>query len=356
MPRKKIVTTKEEETTVEPETPPEAPQDELIRSFVERFGGDAVGRVVIYRVDPRGKREYLGSVAADVVDEDFLQRTYGGGRFYVRLVDDRGQYLQQMTCDIAELPGAAQAAPPGAESDGARLQLDILREQVARQHEMILQLVTSRNSGGGSINEIVAAVAELKKMSTNGGPSDTEAAIKTTLDALRSGIQIAQNAQGQKDNKEIWLDVVERGLALLPQVLSRLPLSTGRPGAAAGEPNGARAADPNATRELLAQGLAYLKSKARAGKDPDLYIDLIVENLDEPQWLGLARELTAGGFDGLAAVDPEISHAPYEVWFRRLYEGVKDALTADSGAHSDRPARDDRNAAADESASKRESA
>lgn len=74
---------------------------------------------------------------------------------------------------------------------------------------------------------------------------------------------------------------------------------------------------------MLKQGLNYMKRKALAGSDPGLYIDIVIDNRDEPLYGQLIRRILESDFSAFAAIDPDIARPEYEPFFRAIYDGVR---------------------------------
>lgn len=70
--------------------------------------------------------------------------------------------------------------------------------------------------------------------------------------------------------------------------------------------------------------LAWLKTKARSGKDPEFWIDYIFENQEEPTCESILKAIEQGAtFDMLLQFDPEIAeNSQLKTWFQTLYDGL----------------------------------
>jgi len=82
--------------------------------------------------------------------------------------------------------------------------------------------------------------------------------------------------------------------------------------------------------QLLRGTIGYLKTKV--SKDPALWADMIVDNLEESHWR-MILELLEVPYDEIAdrIGDPDLKREPYRSWFQKLLGELKNA-SQDSGA------------------------
>jgi|SRR5262245_1394072 len=113
--------------------------NEEIQNFVESFG-PAVGKISIYRRDRIGRYAYAGSLAPGAVSESRIQEIYGGGEFTIRLLDEGGRFLKQCSV-VIEQPKREPTSIAALGSEGQRMQVEMLDLQLARQHEMLLEMI-----------------------------------------------------------------------------------------------------------------------------------------------------------------------------------------------------------------------
>lgn len=100
------------------------------------------------------------------------------------------------------------------------------------------------------------------------------------------------------------------------------------------------------TPELYAQmmyGIGYLKTRCLLGKDPGLWIEMLMDNMDQEHYASIVG-LVDKTIDEIAALtDPSIAKLPFRSWFERVFQGVKNAIAErdKSDGASDRPGSDD---------------
>jgi hypothetical protein len=85
---------------------------------------------------------------------------------------------------------------------------------------------------------------------------------------------------------------------------------------------------PQNAADWLRVGLGYLKEKARLFKEPDIYVDWLFDNLEEPQCKAIIGSIREGAtMENLLQFDPEISqNEGLKNWFQRVYDGVHSEL------------------------------
>src|SRR5262245_15586372 len=315
-------------------------REEEIQNFVQSFGGD-VCRVSVYRLNKAGKLAYVGSLSPGAVTESLIQETYGEGEYNIRLLDERGKFLMRRSI-VIEGPRREPVTGLGlaANSDGNRVQIEMLQQQMMRQHEMLLAMIQKAGNSGSSAKELAEALVELRKVvkptESESKPTDALESIRSAIDLLNEGIKLAGKTSRGGNEGESKLETWRGILEAVPGIVSAV--STLRPGQTVGlqpagaPPQGAPQPNPHIGEQsgvelaFLKQTFAYLKGKAAAGKSVDLMIDWIAENLDEPPWLPLTQRILAMPFEELGSIDPDTQVEPLRSWFYQLYHGLKQVL------------------------------
>src|SRR5262245_33073987 len=312
-------------------------REEEIQNFVQSFGGD-VCRVSVYRLNKAGKLAYVGSLSPGAVTESLIQETYGEGEYNIRLLDERGKFLMRRSI-VIEGPRRETGPGPGlaANSDGNRVQIEMLQQQMMRQHEMLLAMIQKAGNSGSSATELAAALVQLRNLAkpTESKPADALESIRSAIELLNEGIKLAgKTARGGNEGEsklETWRGILEAVPGIVSAVSTLRPGQTAAipaaPSPGAPLPNNPRIGEqPGVELVFLKQAFAYLKGKAAAGKSVDLMIDWIAENLDEPPWLPLTQRILAMPFEELGSIDPDTQVEPLRSWFYQLYHGLKQVL------------------------------
>lgn len=305
-------------------TPGELEQENDLSSFMESVGSDS-SKVTIYRSDRLNpKPVYMGSVIPSMCTEDFIQSEFGEGRYVLRFLNSEGRHLTSKTVYIGP-PSRAQVEklnPPLVThlDGGTQVQLELIKEQMKANQDLMLKLIESRGSGSGSgISDLTTIVDIVTKMVQ---PPPTAAnLIADMVGVLKQGIELG--ASGGKPETSV-LDLVGEGLKALPGIFAGLKKT---PEAVPGKPVPGQAPPAQADgNDMLKQGINYLKNAVKRGHPVEHYIEAIVLNLDNPAY-AIFLNCLDWPFEKFVEIDPEIAGPLYRTWFERLFVGLKDELS-----------------------------
>jgi hypothetical protein len=357
-----------------PKTPPPPPLEDAyeddrltnseidIEEFLDEWGpGTAV--VEIYRMKQDGSRPHVTRVSIDVLKADlygFLREHCGAGKFCLQFKDAQRRIRKSIVVDVEMERGAVPGAPVNNDF----------------QQQMILALIAAQKPAppvdvGAILAGMGAMMTALKPTAPAADPSQMLQSITTTFATLKSaageegGIQKALNLinaakdlvpGGAEKTDDSWLGVAKdvtrtvvevlrpkpngNGFEHTPAALPAVPpgaLPTARvynadvaPGvadAAAGQPKNPE----DILKEWIGAQLAFLKTKARAGKDPEFWVEYTLENAEEPGNAAILEAMRRGAtFQHLLTFDPEIGKDPVLAgWFQRFYEELHAEFNAD---------------------------
>jgi hypothetical protein len=336
--KKRIVTT---ETIEEPEAVESQPAplpsetteiDGSIEEMLGRLDLGNEGTVCVYRYVKHGAKEYCARVPPADLDEDFIREQFGGGKYFLRVVDGRGRYVRSFSLSIAqERTQTAPAPVPAAAANGGAsdVQIQLLREQLARQHEMLLRLMEGNAKPPAAVNDIVEGIARIHALTPK---QESALGLSDLMAAFRQGIEIAREVGTGGDEKMGWVHLIERVLEKAPALVGGIA-SAARPELNLSQAPAAPSPKENGHMLLLRSVLPFLKQKCLRQSDPGLYVDFVMDgNLDGPQLAALYK-LLAEPYEQLGEIDPELLTEPYRAWFLKLFDGLRDALQSsdDSG-------------------------
>lgn len=361
MARKVKTITEEERIVTDPETQPEIvvdaggaevqPPNDDLQTFLDQYGAEEP-QIKIYKFSPSGKLVYCNDATLENATESYIQSNWGEGQYRIWLLDQNSKYLASKKIYIGKPPGGVEKdnpapAPPGdphpfigAATDGIQMQIEMLRQQMAMDRELmktLIEKVSDGRNGGGDLVELARALTLVKEM-TAPPPAPTPGAMITELvGILKTGIELG--ASGATGEPKGWMGTIKEIASVIPDVLRSLPQAArGMSGSAEGSAP-VPPPDPQIQlKALLSQGINFLKTKAQKGSDPGLYVDIALDNVDQPQWAGLIG-LVEKPFEEVAnLVDPELLNPFYRPWFEQLFNGIRDALhdrTTPAGAGDD---------------------
>jgi len=324
--------------------------------------------VEIYRRKEDGSMPHVKRVGMDILRADlygYLRDKFGNGKFILQFKNAQKQIVKNLTVDVE---GAALVGVPNGNGGGT------FHEQ------LILALIAGNRPApppppldmGALMTGIAALIGALKPASNGDSPAAMLTAMATTFQQLKppqeGGVKQALDLiAAAKDlvpggsSEDSWPGLIKEGISTVAQVLQnrQQPNPPGiverpaiPPGAVRVElpqhvPPQTTAASPQPTSEELlvqwiTQQLNYLKSKARTGKDPEVWADHVVDNAEEPGNGAILEALRRGyTLQHLLAFDPEIGQNPIlSGWFQTFYETLLANLSTDvdsTGAGGDAP-------------------
>lgn len=352
-----------------------------LETFLEEIGSSA-SVVEVHRLKRDGGRPHLARVDLDVLRDDvngYLRDTHGPGRYLLHFKDKYRRITASKTLEVeggieGGSAAAAARAPAaiGAAAPAESLHVQLMREQMAMQQNLLTTLLgTMRPPDLAPFVNVLTAGA-------NRGP-DPAALLTSVVGAIVALRQPAEASAGGN----VWGNVT-KVLELAQTLQPGAPREEGDTGwgpilrdvgkgivevigAANATANGSRPVLPATAPpaggdenmlQLAAAGhirtaITYLKGKARAGKDVEIYVDQIFDNAEEPQWAYLLEAVRRGAtFDHLCQFDPEIESDPIlNPWFKELHANVHatlfpDPASGNGGVDPGRPGRNGDNATA----------
>lgn len=333
-PRKTTITTKQEIDGEEAVQSPGEPEPDIneadieLAEFFENLAGSA-NKIKIYKI-VNGERNYCGSAEPAIVTEDYILRTYKAGKYFLQATSN-GKYVTggNRTISIYEPPmDPYEARQNPVENSGG--EIAILREQINRQHEMLLQLLQRKDSENKvpSITELLALVMQLQQANK---PPDMSAVLPSVMTLFKDTVEMAREAASGSDGKTDWAGLALKAVDKLPAIVGQIAAMRTAEKAPDNPPVAAGEGDEKMQIEnAVKTGIAWLKQKALAGKDPVLQADFILDNFDNPVYRAIGVRLMNMQFEDFAKFDPEIVQEPLRKWFQEVYNALREGLSDDS--------------------------
>ena len=334
----KKVTTKTTEQTIEADHAPEfqeIPDMPLVQEStiaeselfdaLESFGSD-VSLIKVNKI-VNGRRQWCGNVEPSVLRDEgeaFIAREWGGGRYYL-IGFVNGKYLQGncRTVEIYEIPESKktvlQSQIPLQNSE-----VMILREEIARQHEMVLRLLESQKvsaPSGPTLPEIISAIGSMRALVP--APPDLTA----VLPGLVGLMKFAKEAVSP-DSGGGFADIVSGALKALPMIMGGI--ANMRKDASSGAAENSAINAEQTEKELLAQAVATLKAEAANGTDPDSVVYWISSHMQQPNYRNMAVILLNRQFETLFQVDHDLEKEPLRSWFLKVYTELRKVFVDDN--------------------------
>lgn len=334
----------------------ESPEDDLARALAE-IGASGGGRVKAERVNPERKAlEYVDDFDAATFSLKELQRMYGGGEYRLTVRDSHGRYVRSGRVVIA------QPLQPREAHDPLQKVTEAIAEQSKQLQTFIAAFMLQQRATpapAASADEVRRQIIQdLQMMRELLGAPGAGLEVSKVLEVLQLGIEMGRKAEGGGDD---WVALAARALDSLGEplrnLLAQIAAARANGAAASPAPPGAPAARPGL--ELPAapavppaapapasgvqqpkgngamfgfdvlggfkpKAIEFLIGKARAGADPTLYADVILDNVPDMA-LPLLEQLVRGDVvENLAQFDPRVKD--FAEWFRALGEAVASGL------------------------------
>lgn len=335
---------------------PVSEQEEELDKIIANLGVN-LAKCAVHRYE-RGKSTppFIGVIPPADCNEENIQATFGGGIFVVKFLDPENVYLRSKTLHIAgpwkdlykPVDETGQPTPPAQDPaiSMVQMQMESMRLESKNQQELLLKIIdklgTPPPERESNVQDMAAMWAMMKETIRPEAPSNASDTMKGLIDVIKLGIEIGNNG-GQVPTEKGWPGLLKDAVTALPGVLSQLKA----PAAQLTPEQAAQQQMITAARGIL----DWLKPCAVGQHDPGVYIDMAMQNRNDPKFQPMFALLNYP-FESIMELDKELTLPHYRPWFENLYNGLRNALQAEiSGeADSERAEGDAGSAQSDESA------
>lgn len=304
---------------------------------------------------------YCGKFSVADLSLDTIRGNWGGGKYKIIGRHNSGAFAGSRTVEVMDAPGdrAPAAAPAsqgmqpptfsemlafargGGNNDNAAL-LEVIRSQGAQLAAFIARPAPVAPAGP-SFTEILALIKE-----TRGEPSKSDP-VELLLQGLKLGQQMSGGETSLADIAKSGLEMVapliqakaaESAAARTAPAVARQP-SDVLPRPIKPAPGTATAMDPMLQKlNWLRQQTTLLVHHASKKKDPELYAEVMLDNL--PEFITVeeiaARMNDGGAVAQLTVLNPEV--AKYAEWFEEFRVKVLEII-AEANSEPDEDGADD---------------
>jgi len=318
--------------------------DDLSQIFAE-FGSsqdDRSFKIKVYRIIPdKGEMAWLfDCVPSELPISNRLRDEYGGGNFELRVYENSSGRMR-----LKKKPRLVIEAPRKVEQATQTDLATLLKAMQEQQREMFAQLSDVMQRSSGMVNVPTSPFAMMKEMAT------AMVSMKEMMqpqqngngfEMLLKGVELAKelnNGGSESSFIDLLRDVVKPmapfiGEAVQQQMqeAKKAPkLTPVLPNASAPPPGMPGAPQPGAANEqgnsdmqsqMISRYLNMLVNKAAAGAEPELYAELVLDNL--PEQTIREQLLVPGILDELAKVNPGVN--VHRDWFERLQTALQTFL------------------------------
>jgi len=286
--------------------PPETTADNILKQF-----GPGV-QIKVYKV-VRGLRQYCGYLTTwSNIEEDVAALGFGSGEYSISILED-GEVKHVMPLGIAE-------KVMGAVATSGDPSLRVLLDQMAR---LIDRLANPPQREREPVNDLADALVKMHGMVQQ--PQSTQLTPATIMEWIQLGKELAGSPGGGGD--DLWSVLKEIGAPIIQGVMAARNGQQVNPQQIAAPQQQSEGQMRAMLEAKLKLGIMFLKKKALAGSDPELYVDLIVDNRESEDYATLIHTILNGVFSAFIQIDPVINREPFEQFFRAVYDGVRSVFT-----------------------------
>lgn len=301
------------------EAPEDDPGEQALAELRQQFGsGDC--QLKVYKVED-GVEYYIHTYTSpkELNEEAIKKLRKGGGRYIVKAIIN-GVFRYVIPFAILD-DGPAPTVSNGNGTDNAILAM------LQKQNELLMTAIIRRPEIQGEREPVSQLVDAVAKMQTLNKPP--ELPVETLMKAIELGKSLA--GTGGDDSLMGLVKEVAKGAA--PAIAGMLATRGGVPDnppmrTVSGVPAVTEGQDVNVIElAMLRSGVQFLKKKAIAGSDPELYVHLIADNADDPKYQKLISRIANQEFSAFISIDPELGQEPFRKFFEHVYNRLRSIFT-----------------------------
>jgi hypothetical protein len=327
--------------------------DEQLRELDAELGDDAAAKVVVHKVIANGDSQRCFSCPRSQFFSDKIREDWGAGTYSVLVyVNSRIRKRARITFaePLARLTPIA-ATPASSSTFDASTALRALEARLdaeaARNFELMKLLAGGARPPAVDPlqvqQQMLTMLSTVKELTAPASSSTDRGSVEVFLEGMKMAQKFAAGGAGEStDWSGIALGVVE-GMRALAQsqpaarpVVRALPAPSITDTTPASSPASDSGEGDTDMFAKLKEQLQFLVKKAAAGSDPELYADLVVDNLGDlnPMMQSLAVEYLKADdcLERLGAQEPGV--LVHREWFARCLEEIRRVLSAQSAAPS----------------------
>jgi len=299
--------------------------EQAFSEFMTKNRGVEGCRVRIRRQTPQGRQFCIAEPPEAIENiEEYLSAYHARqlwateeGVYFVS-VDVHGETRSAFTIRIA--PATHSAIPPL--SGGLVVSGDM--------NTRILERIEQRLSQAEKppMLEMVDGLAKLDQLrGGNGAGFNLDSMVKLIEIGSRMNGGGAENGGWEgmlrdvlKDNAQSIINLLQLGVAKLGAMK---PVEQPQPKAVEQEKVEETVESSQQELMILQRGIGFLKKKAAAHSDPGLYVDLIVDNREDPLYAKLISKIVESDFPTFAAIDADIAKPEYREFFGFIHDRIR---------------------------------
>lgn len=338
----------------EPAAPPandEIYTDPDLRTILDQLPESR--RVSIKRMSESNSRwAYIGSLNADIFNEDAVQKRFGGGLYQFALHGSDGKLLRTISnIEIADLPDderEVKTVAPAQTIPAASSEIQLLREQMAADRLVLMKLIDSLGNARQqppqqSLTDLVAALATLKGMEPK---RETPPEVQDlVMKSFTQGLELAGKIQGRVSGEASPMseligfarDIFKDAQPIIMDLLKKPPAKPAAPGVAPAAIAPATLENPPEEEETeldLTPALTFIKDHLKNGFDPTALAHVVLQQMKGNPELNetVAAIVMEQPIDEIVTLDAELAAEPLRTKFGEFFGVLRARISADSPA------------------------
>lgn len=325
-----------------PATEPETVEhpDPVLAAFLQKI---PEAYSVSIRKQVQGKYRFVRTVQPDAIGpilEDFLQRNFGGGVYQIILNDSSGHIITvRASIEIEELPEQERSKQPAVHEEESTAVvkrggtfndvIEMMREENNRMHQLMIEMIRSRSDAGsgGSVTELVTALAQLKRLEPPPPPAPP------AMDEIfLKGIEFARRAEGGGGSNDSLMGIFREVITIArPLVEKAMAGATATPGAtpAAGAvpQQTAPGGEPEEEQVDIEPALNYVKAKFRQGTSINTIAEIIIDQTQgNPDYTDMVLHVANLPVEEFLSLDDEFLADPMKTPATNLHAELRRRL------------------------------
>jgi len=298
--------------------PDETPDDDALAAVLGELGETMEASVKVYRISPRDKRqEYLfQSTPAEYLATglDHVRDTYGGGDYYIRVYANgvlRTHRKISIANPRAALPGMASATPAPQESGLSGFAIAL--ENLGRSFSEGLKAIAESQKPPSMADQLSLVKTLIEVTRPPQAPAPAKSGIAEFLEMFKLAREMAGDGGAGRSDLDAFVEVARPAVQAIAT-----QLQAPRPAPDASAAPGAQAAPVMSPESIALHAAWFLIRQAQNGADPELYGDVILDQLDDA-----TLRTMLGGADWWAPIAAQFPGAvPYREWFERVRDYI----------------------------------
>ena len=306
-----------------------------IKAFCD--SGDARSTLGIYRALPNRKEQYLCKLGSDEFDPELIKGRFGGGEFIIKAYDENSRIRLNQRLAIEGEPiievspkntQVALSTPYPPQAFDMSSFMAAMAENNRQMLSGLAQLVSPQQSH--SRTDMLNEMLTMKELFSQGHAPQSADPVSMLLKGLELAQTLVPKVGGETSGMDVLLESIKSFAPAITTVISQgnaqqarrplqAPLKAASAQPALNAPENIIPTTEGDTDMMFKYYVGLLVNFAAQGKDPQLYADMIADNLPEDKLLEIAKNPNI--IEDLAKIHPGVLE--HRAWFDAVVSEIK---------------------------------